>query len=66
MNTQTLALLVVSFLASLVAATILALHGLAPASVALGIGQAGLTGAFALATPGRSLTLAPVLPPVKP
>jgi hypothetical protein len=57
MSNQTLSLVLVAFVGSLLAATVLAVHGLCPASVALGIGQAGLTGAFALATPGRSLTL---------
>jgi hypothetical protein len=59
MTTQTLALLLVAFAGSLLASTLLAIHGLVPASAALGIAQSGLMGAFALATPGRTLTLTP-------
>lgn len=57
MSNQTLALLLVAFVGALVSSVILTLHGLIPASAALGIAQSGLTGAFALAPGARSLTL---------
>ena len=60
MNNQTLLLLLVAFVGALASATVLALHGLVPANVALGIAQSGLTGAFALAPGARSLTLSPL------
>jgi hypothetical protein len=51
---QTLCLLLVAFLGAPTACTVLALHGLIPATVAASIGAQGLTGAFAFAQQGSS------------
>jgi hypothetical protein len=67
LSNQTLALLLVAFVGALTACTVLALHGLVPASVAASIAAQGLTGAFAFAqSSGAVKSVASLVPELAP